>query len=148
MISKLLTKCLHELATNEKARERFNQISFVKCYIDRDKDIVFWDGEPFMAYTENFQDRQIYIIIMFLSRTKDGDAVMSFLDVDTETIIDEHIAVRVDNEGREYGDPQPIFLKLLDLLRREFTEAIGNGKTVDEALEIIDKIYSEYDPTA
>ena len=86
---------------------------------------------------------KIYIIQTLLSQTPDGKAVMPFLDVETEEILHNHYnhIIRLDEEGNEYVDEQPIYITLDHHLYKEFTEALRTGKSFERALETITKIY-------
>lgn len=92
-------------------------------------------------------------ILSLLSRTPDGQAVMPFLDVKLDwTPLNYFLSEVYELEIKKNISPQKATeeikkiypINTLDhLLYREFTEVLQTGKTFDEALEIIDKIYLE-----
>jgi hypothetical protein len=69
------------------------------------------------------KELKLIAILFLLSRTSDGQAVMPFLNKKTAWL---------DVPTLDY------------LLYREFTEALRIGKTFDEALKIINTMYTQY----
>lgn len=75
------------------------------------------------------EGEEVWAIQTLLSRTPDNQAVMPFLDVETE-----FEKFQNDHGGIEYTT-------LDHLLYQQFTETLRTGKTLDEALSIINLIY-------
>jgi len=177
--------CLKELTNYKITREKFNKnfifgyCTFYDSSCDYDPQIpnlLLYDDVKFEIYQYNTSDTffwyelenycQLVIIQALLSRTSDGQAAMSFLDVEINLVkkdktinsLKAEIAkYKKENRGIDFIHTTElelrqvetekyllleIFPKTLDhLLYREFTEAIRVGKTFDQALEIINKIY-------
>lgn len=152
----LIEDCLKELKNSEETSkklgllcdDRFNGICI---YEEGSRTFRYW---LFQDYSNK---DKVYIIQTLLSQI-DGKAVLEFLDVETK----EHKSLKDfidgEKEDKDWKDEQTsnrkaIFYfwqkdklentpKTLDhLLYQEFTEALRIGKTFDEALEIITKIY-------
>lgn len=106
----------------------YNDQKFLGFYISNhtDGDDLYFSE---VAYERLNYHEKIIVIQTLLSRTPDGQAVMSFLDV------------RLDTRFYKWAD-KPTTLD--HLLYREFTEALRIGKTFDEGLEIINLIYLQY----
>jgi len=130
----LLNKLLNELKTNEEARDRLNSLTpNIDCWLDGD-NCLFTIGDQYwnaidildMIRFENLgQDFKKIIIMAMLSK-----GVMEFLDRDI---------TRDNGNGFVYED------NLGEHLYHEFTEALRVHKPVDEAINIIEEIYAEYD---
>jgi len=166
--------CLEELRNNKEARNRFNLICPNKITENKDifnKDKVLDDTLYYCMFTietvlfseKGFNNNAIKLqfILALLSRTPDGQAVMSFLDVETreykeakfeaDCLEQEYKRYKYEDKARaEYCWRQCIditnksqnMIKTLDhLLFNSFVEALRTGKSFDEALEIITKIY-------
>lgn len=132
----LVKRCLEEIKfkTPEELQTIFKNAeidfgSFSNCCVYYAKNNFHYIDQP--QSTINFYSLNLAcktdFVQTLLSRTPDGQAVMPFLDVKVEAY-----------KTLSY----PAELKTLDhLLYREFTEALRVGKTFDEALQIITKIY-------
>lgn len=154
-MSTLIERCLEELKKYE-GLTRFNlqgvKIAFY-CQPEKEKadnPVILFETYTQKGYCEYVWEAQskkdkIYIIQTLLSRTPDGEAIMPFLDVEVPAYIIITAKERGQNTPSQAIDNFPRLPKLtLDhLLYREFTEALRTGKTVDEALAIIEKIYQE-----
>lgn len=150
--NQLIARCLEELKNNEETRERFNSLSSVEVYFWVDGQVYFktgLSGDHPSFKNSNFLYKK-EIVLSFLSRTPDGKAVMEFLDLKnlrfsptyTHQIMElKGMTLRKIDKYNKTKDQPP---KTLDhLLYREFTEALRSGKTLDEALDKIEKIYLE-----
>lgn len=147
-MSTLIERCLEELKKYE-GLTRFNlqgvKIAFY-CQPEKEKadnPVILFETYTQKGYCEyvweaQFKKDKIYIIQTLLSRTPDGEAVMPFLDVEIKDKEYGGYLQSFDYKGRKL-----IRYTLDNLLYREFTEALRVGKTVDEALQIIEKIYQE-----
>ena len=143
-MNQLITDCLQELATNEEARDIVNKAlskaGFDKRPYDSGWDVFLEEGcfskyeFHFLSETDEFEYvgleeltimQQVFIIQTLLSRPN-GQPVMTFLDVETEP------------------DILPSSYPLDELLFHDFVEALRTGKTLEEALEIINEIYLKY----
>lgn len=110
---------------NDEVIKIFNKTSNIKCNIGyrhiatKEKEVQFGN-----LNTTNFKDLntvyQSYIIQTLLSRA-DSKVLMPFLGVEVECLYES--------------------MTLDHLLYREFTEALRVGKTLDESLEKVTKIY-------
>ncbi len=117
----LIEDCLEELE-NPETRILFNSLSHIDFITGQIKKYGFGNG--CRSFESLYSNEQKLIIQNLLSRI-DGQAVMPFLDVEAYKTLS-----------------YPIELKTLDhLLYREFTEALRVGKSFDEALQIITKLY-------
>ena len=114
-MTKLIQDCLTELKDNEEVNNSFNEFSYIGTYDASWEDL--------------YEYEQVLFTQALLSRV-DGKAVMKFLDV----LANEQIT-----EIR--GGFMITGIYLDHLLYREFTEALRVGKSLEEALEIINKIY-------
>lgn len=108
----LIEDCLEELNNNEKASNRFESLHPLKLRA------IIPALNPLLFKAWDSPIAKQYFIQTFLSRTPDG-AVMPFLNV------------KVKNSN----------LTLDNILYNSFVEALRIGKTLDEALKIINKIY-------
>ena len=140
--------CLEELKNNEEARDRFDlQGKFTGCFylaseliedeVETKKEAVDFI-KHFLSFFELGQT--LILFLTLLSRTPEG-AVMPFLDVEIDYF--DHTWLMSNVEHIEIGESIQLRVpQTLDhLLYREFTEALRVGKTLDEALKIINKIY-------
>lgn len=109
--------CLEEYSKKINIQKLFAKYEFGGCELAKIQNFFSWEKEW-----------QLTGVLFFLSRTPDG-AVMPFLDAKLPKV---EVQFEVD----------PMCPETLDhLLYREFTEALRIGKTLDEALKIINKIY-------
>lgn len=155
----LIEDCLEYLTDEEGVsnpkRESFNKNSFGwTCFFvpgQREDysetwslDTVFFDyGGGGYYFYDLPNSYKISIIQIFLSQI-DGKAVLEFLGVKNkgiETLISEYDQTSNVEYNYCLGLLTNTPLTLDHLLYREFTEALRIGKTFDEALEIITKIY-------
>jgi hypothetical protein len=142
----LINKMLKELKINQEARKRFNELRQIQgdpakhsYYYDKNQmDWVFQIAGVKVAervmlspgYSVNWKG---YNHLSTLIQTLLSKGVMPFSDVDTE--FEEF---QNNHEGIEY-------MKLSKLLYTKFTNARYNGKSLDEAINIIEEIYKEYE---
>ena len=115
----LINKMLNELKTSEEVRERTNNLHVYNCTLLNDNQ-VYHNGR---LWHELNTSTQAIVIMSMLSK-----GVMEFLD-------------RQVDVPRDYGMSSE---NLGKLLYTEFTEALYNGKPLDEAIQIIEDIYGEY----
>lgn len=123
------------------------KIGFISLFSRRDEG----ERDEFDCNWQDLESVEKQLIIQtFLSRTPDG-AVMPFLDVKLgniplNTYLDKcyNFVVKTNitpqDHTKEIRKIYPVYT-LDHLLYREFTEALRIGKTLDEALKIINKIY-------
>ena len=139
----LIEDCLKELKNNLSCRIILDQGLLRKTIIrQKDGEIGFGFGGRKLEELE--KDDQVIILLKLLSQI-DGKAVIPFLDVESPELRE----VKRIMFGSTHpfaseigGEIIKIMPKTLDhLLYREFTESMRIGKTFDEALEIITKIY-------
>jgi hypothetical protein len=110
--------CLEEYSKKINIQKLFAKYEF-GCELAKIQRFFSWEKEW-----------QMTGVLFFLSRTPDG-AVMPFLDTKIK-LPKLEVQCEID----------PMCPETLDhLLYQEFTEALRIGKTLDEALKIINKIY-------
>lgn len=134
--------CLEELKNNEEARNKFNLMGkekeFYLDFLTTSKTCLFKFPEKRERDLEELRYFEKQIIIQtLLSRTPDGKAVIPFLDVETKTR--PKIIYNLEQLSLKELEYKPLVLD--HLLYREFTEALRIGKSFDEAVGIITKIY-------
>lgn len=115
---------------------------------------IYSGGSSYNRFSDFSEDEKIIFLLAVLSRP-DDQAVMSFLDVENKEVkefIKDSDQGLVDYERYNYQSAYEQYFvsrflsqscpQTLDhLLYREFTEALRTGKTFDQALAIINKIY-------
>lgn len=153
-----------ELSTEENWTNHYEPYEVQSLYFnfsprgDSDSNSHRWEN---LSLNYNRQT----VIQTLLSRTPDGQAVMPFLGVELEEVkeareelkeLEKEFGGGYPNRELTFNDharikrldqlnylfmnsPEPLTLD--HLLYREFTEALRTGKTFEEALEIITKIY-------
>lgn len=135
----LIERCIKEFNNNEKVRIAFKYYEFGYTL---GKMNIFPSGGKEIKLTA---------MLFFLSRTPDGQAVMSFLDVETWqfekqlynfTFLTSDYNL-TDEEAKSIMQYLNCPETLDHLLYREFTKALRVGKTFDEALKIINLIYCQ-----
>lgn len=171
----LIDRCLKTIIST-KVTENFNSVNKSgfravishKIYKDGFEDLnkltVYFDKADGMAEFKNLpRNICLLIIIGFLSRTPDGQAVMPFLNVETKEsreILKKMQKIEIPQiifNPFSNKFPEPVLKNMyavqlyrnlnsqrqtLDhLLYQEFTEALRIGKTFDQALEIMTKTY-------
>jgi len=172
--NKLIEDCLAELANNAEARERFNSLAFGEIFTqlldefwfigdDQEEDnisrsqFLIQGSKTIGSFNNLYTERKLHIILTLLSATPDGQAVMPFLDVETEKYKnlkdqEEMMSNAIqESEGAVQPDYQLIELlqntpkTLRQLLLQEFTRVcFGEGQGFDKALETINLIYLKY----
>jgi hypothetical protein len=137
----LIRKMLNELKTNEEARERFNKLACTKNSVWSLERLIggYWNGKvdstPSLFNLIELEQR--HVIQTLLSRTPDGKAVMEFLDVELK-----YNKIIKPTTHPELIRALPKTLR--ELLYTKFTTALYNGKSLEEAINIIEDIYAEY----
>jgi hypothetical protein len=160
----LIEDCLIELNKDQKGYSNFknawiysNDTSLVHISMRKHtnfKNIFLVDIDSYEEYKPYYSQTKmvkVCIIQTLLSRTPDGQAVMSFLDVETWqfekqlynfTFLTSDYNL-TDEEAKSIMQYLNCPETLDHLLYREFTKALRVGKTFDEALKIINLIYCQ-----
>jgi hypothetical protein len=111
--------CLKEFNKNKNTRELYfkHEFGFDTSEI---KYFEIWEKEE-----------RLTTVLFFLSRTPDGQAVMPFLDVDTEWELFT-------------STPEIQYKKLDHFMYEQFTEALRVGKGFELALQQINQLYIDH----
>lgn len=151
-MTKLIQDCLTALYTpadNNSVRDRFNLVLYridPSFKIIRRGNLQFVIGRgPEQTFEELEDFKKILVIQTLLSRA-DGKAVMEFLDVVTFKWIcnepqKEATFKKIMSDDNKLA--RKWLMSLDHLLYREFTETLRTGKSLNEALKKINKIYIE-----
>jgi hypothetical protein len=157
--NKLVEDCIDFLKSSKENRFNFNLDSQIKCDFSF---VAVWNVSrppaPYLHFFEKNEDPSINIeldkksyynsclhtlvVLRLLSRRRDGQALMEFLDVETEYRQTINVGTYREDDTLRYTRCDFVEKTTLDKkLYREFTEALRVGKTFDEALAIINHIY-------
>lgn len=141
----LIEDCLEELKTWNVLEnyDILKMFSTQKFYLFPGDCCLF---KPNLTLINQEDPTNILFIQTLLSRTPDGQAVMEFLDVETQEYKNDIPLLKQLPKGDLLKNKIRIKYgycphTLDHLLYREFTEALRIGKTFDQALETITKIY-------
>ena len=141
----LINKLLNELKTNEEARDRANNLHVYNCMLLHDNQ-VYHNGR---LWHELNTSTQSIVIMAMLSK-----GVMEFLDVPIKEFVslDGLVQRAISNPNWSFLDWCSVAnrrdnledITLGAILYFEFTNALYVGKTLEEAIQIIEEIYAEY----
>lgn len=122
---------LHQLATNEGDRERYNKLTLVKCRLINNRDLKFLT-EDFKDEDWNFADYRFHgmgdarrkEILETCLRSYENKAVLAVLEIFKKTLFESYVLAKYENNNTGI---KTLHDKMFELVP-EYREFINNEK--------------------